>query len=123
MRGSYLHDEPLTETLDGRPSKRISLLRTEGEWNHISRLLLDQNNTDLHAWLHREISRLSNKYADCEICITPANGVTKSFRHNIPTHIYNKLIPIALKMRKPVATLIDDLLIMPLLLPDKDAAL
>lgn len=121
-RGSFLQTELTVDVQIPGPSKRISILKTEGEWHYISQMLADDKNCDLHSYLHREISRLSTKYVECEVCITKADGVLKSYRHNIPTHIYMKLLPLAQKMGKPVATIINDLLITPLLLPDRDAA-
>lgn len=122
-RGSYLLNGGVPVPADPQPSRRISILRTEGEWKHVMALLYEQKQTDIHGYLHREISRMTNIFKDCEVCITPADGHMKSFRHNIPTHIYEKLLPIAQKMGKPVATIVDDLLITPLLLKDRDAAL
>src|SRR6266849_4738689 len=86
-QGSYLHQAMLSAPEKSAPSRRIEILRTEGEWSAISHLLADQKHCDLHAYLHREISRLTNKFGECEVCITPADGIMKTFRHNIPTHI------------------------------------
>lgn len=101
---------------------RIHLLRTEGEWNYIKDWLQKNKHTDLHTYLHREISRLKNHYEECDVCVTPADGNMVKIRHNVPLEIYNSILPIAQKMGKPVSTIIDDLIIMRLLFEGKDAA-
>lgn len=104
------------------PSKRISLQRTEGEWQKIEQILKDKG-IDWHSYIRRESSRLVNEHKACDVCVSPAEGEIDRRRHNIPIPMYEELSLLAARMGKDVGTVIDEFLLTPLLLQGKDAAL
>lgn len=114
------HHMPTSNT--NPASKRIALTRTQGEWEAIDKIL-KENKSEFHSYLRRESSRLRNAAKECLACVTPAGGPKKQRRHNIPTDIYNDLLEIARLAGKEVGDVLDELLLTPLLLPGKDAAL
>jgi hypothetical protein len=105
-----------------QPSRQIYILRTEGEWELAEKHVIEHHYGDLHSYLRREISRLKNKYQECDVCVSAAMGSVKRLRHNIPIEIYDALQPLAERMHKPISTIIDHMLITPLLFPQKVVA-
>ncbi len=102
------------------PSKRIALTRTRGEWDKLDKIFKEKG---FHTYIRQESSRIANMAKKCLECVTPAAGEKIQRRHQIPTPIYEDLLAIANLRGIPVGQFLDDLLLTPLLLPDKDAAL
>lgn len=105
------------------PSKRVSISRTDGEWQAIQKKLMAKGGQNFHTYLHMQASRLRNIYLKCRECITPASGSRIKKRHNIPPEIYAELHEIAVIMKKDVGTILDEFFIAPLLTPDTNVAL
>lgn len=107
--------------------KRIYIQRTAGEWNVINEEVKKLGKQDLHTYLHCGISRLKRIYQECPDCITPAQGEITQKSHQLPDELYEILEKLSQKMKKPISSIVDDLLITPLLRPrqkkDMDPAL
>lgn len=97
---------------------RISITRTQGEWDKINRRVIELGKPDLNTYLRSQIFKLQRKFDECPKCITPAEGIMIQKKHYIPETAIETLFTIALKMKKPVGEIIDELIINPLLLPE-----
>lgn len=112
---------PLPKQTDP-PSMRISLTRTQGEWDALDKILGNKG-LDFHSYIRRTSSKLANTARECPVCLTPAAGKKITKRHHIPTEIYKALETIAKAMGKDVGIVIDEMLLSPLLSKGKDVAL
>lgn len=94
---------------------RISLLRTNGEWDRINDHISQDCNTDWSKFWNKRIAVLKENYRKCPSCVTCADGdkVTKIL--NFTEEQYKLLEAIAFQMKKPVASVIDELIISPIL--------
>lgn len=109
------------------PAKRTStnrtqvyLQHTEGEWKEIENKLKRLGKTGgFHSHLHSEIYKMYAMYNECAECVSPADGDVVKVRHEIPEAVYPMLSQLSRKMKKPISTIIDELMVMPLLLPGK----
>lgn len=109
------------------PAKRTStnrsqvyLQHTEGEWREIENKLKQLGKSGgFHSHLHSEIYKMFALYKECEECVSPAEGEVIKKRHEIPDAVYPMLAQLSKKMRKPISTIIDELMVMPLLLPGR----
>lgn len=98
--------------------QRLSIRKTKGEWDIIGRVVSEKNKKDLGCFLRSEIIRLVKEFEECPDCITIAKGNPKTKRPYIFIHQLKELEPIAKKMKVDVSTVIDRLIIAPLLMPD-----
>jgi hypothetical protein len=103
--------------------KRVVLFRTAGEWDLIEKKIRKMGKSDIHIYLNTNISRLKMGYNECRECVSSAQGELIRKSHIIPDHLYPYLQDMARLMQKPISTIVDDLLIAPLLTPEYNAAL
>ena len=102
--------------------KKLHIKRTKGEWALIEKKLKKMGKPGLHQYLHSEVHKLNRLYKECPQCVSAGDGQKQIVRHQIPEPIYEMLAELSIKMHKPISNIIDDLLITPLLLPDRDSA-
>jgi hypothetical protein len=100
-------------------SVRVKLYRTRAEWDVIQKKMTKRN---LSSFMRSEIKKIAEKYSDCPLCVTEAKGeeiegckIEKQCE--IDAETYAIFEEIADKMQKPVASVIDDFIIVPLLTP------
>lgn len=97
---------------------RIFITKTEGEWDAMAIILSElQKKAGLASYVRHESSRLITDYKKCPYCITQAEGEKVQKEFCIPDNEYEVLKLIAEKMKISVSSVIDDLVISPLLLP------
>lgn len=97
---------------------RIFITKTKGEWQAIVIILSElRKKAGLPSYVRNESSRLIRDFKDCPDCITPAEGEKVQREFCIPDDEYEELLKIAEKMKITVSSVIDDLVISPLLLP------
>lgn len=95
-------------------SQRIYITKTEGEWQTIDEII-SHSGYDLSGYINRKISDINIQFKDCPNCVTVANGEKKQRQHYVPPHLYESLERLSDQMKIPVSTIIDRLIIIPLL--------
>lgn len=95
-----------------RNDTRIRIQRTEGEWEEIISLI---GSPDLNRYLQKEIEKLRKKFNECPGCVTCASGNKIEKCHYTKDESYDFLNEVAQIMKKPVSTVVDELIINPLL--------
>jgi len=96
---------------------KLSISKTNGEWISIEERLSELNyENDLPGFLRNRINALIKKHNDCPSCVTPADGSSPITKR---PYIYRTQLPeleqIAKKMNIDISTLIDKLIISPLI--------
>lgn len=95
-------------------SKRIFISKTKSEWEIIDSRLKEMNKSDLSNYLRSGILKLKGELEKRSNC----NKTTRIERQpSIPTEMYDDLRKISIAINKPVASIINDYLITPLLHP------
>ncbi len=95
--------------------KRIRIRKTQSELDIISQSLERIGKPDMQSYLRQEINRLLTKVSECPELITQECCKDKvSKEYYIPNETYQGLEEIALKMKKPVSTIVDEFFIIPL---------
>lgn len=95
--------------------KKISISKTEGEWIVIEKRIKESGKANLNIFLRGEICKLKMRHDECPNCVTPADGKMIEKRPFISVKCYEDMKLIALRMRMPVASVIDELILNPLL--------
>lgn len=95
---------------------RVSLSRTEKEWEVIDKRLQEMGRSDFTAYLVGRISLLERQYADNPniVCTAVSRRIQK--QPIIPEQYYKLLIKISVKTGFPISVVVDRLIIDPLLL-------
>jgi hypothetical protein len=94
----------------------ISISKTAGEWEIINQKISESGKENLSEYIRGEVRKLQIKFRECPECITPATGGTAiTKRPYIPIYYYAEIKLIALRMSIPVSSVIDELIISPLL--------
>lgn len=93
---------------------RVKLSRTRAEWKVIQGKMTKRN---LNSFIRCEVKKIAEKHNECPDCVTPAEGKRIAKRFEIDRETYAVFEEIAKKMHKPVASVIDDFIIVPLLTP------
>lgn len=98
-------------------NKRIKIRKTEGEFSAIDRRVRELGKPDLNAYLRSEIYKLEKEIDRCPECITEGTGDEKKKEraHYISIETYAQLLKLKRRMRKPISSIIDDFIILPLL--------
>lgn len=100
--------------------KPIIITKTRGEWD----LIYDKiGKKKLTNFIRSEVRKLGNAYEKNPLVVCPADGEKIDKRPYIPQDSYDKLKIISQKMKIPVSSVVDKLIIQPLLHPDKPSAL
>lgn len=95
--------------------KKINVSRTNGEWEAIEAKIKELGKKDVNSYLRCEIYKLKKRFDENPISITSADGIIKIKQYYMPDTTYDTIKLIALKMKKPVATVVDEFIINPLL--------
>jgi hypothetical protein len=98
-------------------TRRVKLSRTVEEWELIEQRISESGKANFNAFMRSEINRIKIKYAECRLCVSPAEGKRKQKEHFLDEETYQMFQEIASRMQKPVASVIDDFIISPLLRP------
>src|SRR5450432_3836122 len=98
-------------------NKRIKIHRTKGEFKAIDKRVKELGKEDLNSYLRSEIYKLEKEINRCPECITQGTGDEKKPErvHYVSEETYAALLKISRRMKKPVASIIDDFIITPLL--------
>jgi hypothetical protein len=97
--------------------KRVKLYRTPTEWRIIESKIKESGKSDFNSFMRSEINKLTSKYSECPLCVTVAEGDKTERACPLTDPSYDILKEIAIKMQKPIASIIDDFIIAPLLMP------
>lgn len=97
---------------------RVTITRTEGEWQEIEKRIKELGKSDVNGYLRGEIHKLQKLFQQCPLCVTPAYGKPITKQHCVSKEIYGHLSELAKLMNRPVNSVIEDLFIVPLLLPE-----
>jgi hypothetical protein len=98
-------------------SRRVKLYRTEAEWAVIDKKIKDAGKANFNAFLRSEINRIKIMYGECRLCVSPADGNKKQKVYCIDEQTYKIFEEISKRMQKPIASVVDDFFIAPLLKP------
>ena len=98
---------------------RIPLTRTIGEWKEIEKKLKDMGKSDVRSYLWGELSKLQKQFEECPPCVSRASGEKKTIQYCCPKEMYPLLVAISRITQRPIASIMDDLFIVPLLQPEK----
>lgn len=96
---------------------RIYITRTQGEWKAMETILAELQRKAIPSYVRNECHKIVKEYKGCEDCVTPAEGEPIKWQFCIPDDDYIELKKIAEKMKKTVSSMIDEMVISPLLLP------
>lgn len=97
--------------------KRVKLHRTAKEWDVVDQKVKESGKSNITSFIRSEVNKITSKYNECPLCVTVAEGQKLERTYFISPQSYDVLKQIAIKMRKPVASVIDDFIIAPLLMP------
>ena len=100
-----------------KSTRQLSVSKTAGEWSLIDKKVKESGKSDLNTYIRCEAIKLKNAFTKSPSCITNAEGERIEKRPYLPVTIYEELNVIAVRMRVPVSTVIDRLIIEPMLLP------
>lgn len=92
--------------------KRIKISRTEGEWEEILQYV---PKSDLNIFLKKEIEKLRKRYQTCTECVTVAEGKRVCKFHYPDQDSHDFLNQLSEIMKKPISTVVDELIINPIL--------
>lgn len=96
---------------------RITLTKTEGEWKEIEVKLKEMNKKNVCRYVRFEVKQIVKKYIEDSKNITQAAGEKKEKQIPISSHTYMILMELSHQMQRPVNSIVDDFLIVPLLNP------
>jgi hypothetical protein len=96
-------------------NKPIFLIKTEGEWDAIEDSIRNMGRRNFNNFVRTEVNKLAKAYEKCPECITKASGKQLIKRPKIPMESFEKIEMIARKMNVAPSTVIDILIIHPLL--------
>lgn len=102
--------------MSGKKDK-IRITYSNREWKIIDKRIRELGSKDYNRYLSKKISALLNDYNNCPDCIIEALAPNKKRRDNlIPSDLYNTLRIVSQKTDIPVSTIVDKLIILPLLI-------
>lgn len=100
-----------------RYTKQLSVSKTKGEWSLIQEKVIAAGKKDLNAYIRCEAMKIKKAFKKNPSWVTYAKGERIEKRPYLPLSMYEDLDIIAMQMKIPVSTLIDRLIIEPMLLP------
>ena len=98
--------------------KKIKLSHTRGEWSVVEDKIHQSNKTSIQSYLRAEIFKLKSKIIDCPDCVCYESGARIEKQIFIIESEYEILKKMSLTIGKPVATIIDEYFIIPLINQD-----
>lgn len=93
----------------------ISIVKTEGEWTVILGKIAELGKKDFSVFIRSEVRKLGSAYTKCPKCVSRASGEKKTKRPYIPNELHKKLKEISRQMKIPISSVVDNLIILPLL--------
>lgn len=99
-------------------TRPIDLRRNTREWKVFNKRIKELNSqNDFSRYLNNKTMSLIKDYNSCPECILKSLEIyTKKKRHHIPNELYDVLIEISEKSTVPIATIINLLIVQPLLI-------
>ncbi len=97
--------------------KRIKIYRTEGEFEEMNLKIKSSGKTDLNYYLRSEIYKLERNFEKSPTTLTAASGEKVYKVHYIEEKSYQILLKLSIIMKKPISSIVDELIISPLLTP------
>lgn len=97
------------------PAKRILISRTEGEWRYIMKAVKATGSTNIDSFLRKEITKLGKRFEECPDCVSPAEGEKQKRCYRISDEAHSFLSAASKVMNKPISTIVDELIINPIL--------
>lgn len=106
------------EELEKR-AKRIAISRTQGEWEIIEERAILIGRPNLASHMRSELYKIAKIYSRCPTCVTPSSG--EKIRKEFPVYpdIYDALCSLSSLMKIPISTIVDRLILQPLLMPEE----
>lgn len=105
--------------MPSKNTKPIDLRHYKKEWKIVDKRIkeLGARNT-IHNYLHNKMQSLAKDYNTCPDCILESlsDKGTEKKRHHVPMDIYNVFKDISQKSKVPITTIVDRLIIAPLLI-------
>ncbi len=105
--------------MPAKNTKPVDLRHYKREWKVFDKRIkeLGTRNT-FHTYLHNKMQSLSKDYKQCPDCILESlsDKGTEKKRHHVPLDIYEVFDEISKKSKIPITTIIDRLIIAPLLI-------
>lgn len=98
---------------------RIKISRTEGEWKLVDRMIPDFSENGWSVFWKKHIADLRESYRKCPQCITEAFGEKQTRSVELTEGQYAVLKDIADKMKKPITSVLDELILSIVLRPEK----
>lgn len=95
-----------------RRTIKLSISKTDEEWDIIEQKIGGKSLTD-YVW--PEVNKLLKQFEDCNECLKKAKRTTTEKRPYLPTPTYTKLSKFAKKIDVSPSTIVDILIIQPLL--------
>lgn len=95
--------------------QQVKIIRTQGEWTAIDKKIKDMGIRNIRTHIKYQTIRLAKQFDECENCITKANGSKHRKTFYFDEYCMKFLELVALKMKKPLSSVVDDLIINPLL--------
>lgn len=99
-------------------SKRVFITRTSGEFDTIGSRIKELGKPNMQVYLRSEICKIRSGFDRQPTSITTANGEKIIKSYYISEDCYNVLKRLSIMMKRPIASVFDELLISPLLRPD-----
>lgn len=97
-------------------SKKVFISRTQREWDAIENKLKEIGRNNLNSYIRGQISLLERQYADCPSCVCTSVGKRIQKPFTVQPTPFKTLDKVSLKTGIPVSTIIDRLIIDPLIL-------
>lgn len=91
---------------------RLTFQRTKSEWDYILSIIPEG---DLNRFLNKEIVKLVKKFDESPSEVTCASGDKSSKTYRPHPDTYDGLESISKRMKKPIASIVDELIISPIL--------
>jgi hypothetical protein len=98
------------------PTQRIFISRTEREWNVIEKKLKEEGRKDFNAYLRGKIYLLQKQYEDCPSCVCTSVSKRIQKPYYLPESCIKVLMRISVKTNVPLSTIVDRLIVDPLIL-------
>lgn len=91
-------------------------MRTVGEWEKIDEVVRESGKGDIGQYIRWKLAKMQKAYDECKECITPACG--DRIRKEVPIYPSNHemLSELSVKMKKPIDTVVNELIINPMLI-------
>ena len=97
-------------------AKRIKVTKTQAEWDLLNQRVKESGKRDFNTFMYVKLRELNTKFNQCPECVTVANGGVKIEKvHYISPDVYKTLTLIAFKMGVSPSTVVDKIILTPLL--------